>query len=155
VKRIVIIGIGNILLGDEGVGIRVIEELRKLELPEYVEIYDGATLGLTLLNFLDGADKAIIVDAVRSRGNPGDVYRFHFSEIPQKYRTMVSLHDLDFPHAVEIGKNVFNIPEDIVIIGIEPEKVEESLELSEKVKKATPKAIELILEEISVEDQSQ
>jgi hydrogenase maturation protease len=153
--KLVIVGIGNILLGDEGVGIRVIEELRKIKLPEYVEIYDGATLGLTLLNFLDGADKAIIVDAVKAGGNPGDVYRFHFKEIPKKYKKMVSLHDLDFPHAVEIGKDIFNIPEDIVVIGIEPERIEESLELSEKVKKAIPKAVELILEEISVFHQSQ
>ena len=83
-KKVVVIGIGNILLSDEGVGIRVVEELRKRELPEGVELHDGATLGLTLLNFLDGADKAIIVDAVKAGGNPGDVYCFHFKEIPKK-----------------------------------------------------------------------
>ena len=62
---------------------------------------------------------------------------------------MVSLHDLDFPYAVEIGKGVFDIPDDIIVVGIEPERIEDGLELSEKVKKAIPKAVELILDLVS------
>jgi hydrogenase maturation protease len=143
-KRIVVIGIGNILLGDEGFGVRVVEELRKLKLPENVEIYDGATLGLQLLNFLDGSDFAIIVDAVKANGEPGQLFVFDINEAKNR-GSMLSMHDLDFVKAIEIGKLAYNLPEKIVIVGVEPEKVEESLEISEKVKKAIPKAIEVVL----------
>ncbi|MFP3946925.1 MAG: hydrogenase maturation protease, partial [Archaeoglobaceae archaeon] len=74
--KIAVIGIGNILLGDEGVGVRIVEELRKSDLPENVEVHDGATSGIALLNFLVDKDKVIIVDAVKGGEEPGTVYQF-------------------------------------------------------------------------------
>jgi hydrogenase maturation protease len=144
--RIAVVGIGNLLLSDEGVGVRVIEELRKKKLPKNVKLYDGATLGLAILNFLD-VDKAIVVDAVKGGGEPGTIYCFSADEVlnKDKDKGMISLHDLDFISAIRIG--VFDLPK-IIIVGIEPEKIEEGLELSERVKKAIPKAVELILKSI-------
>ena len=146
-KRVVVVGVGNILLGDEGFGVRVVEELRKHKLPENVEVYDGATLGLQILNFLDGADFAIIVDAVRAKGEPGQLFVFEIGEARQ--RPMLSMHDLDLVKAIEIGKFAYNLPKKIVVVGVEPERIEESLEISEKVKRAIPKAIEVVLELIN------
>ncbi len=153
--RTVILGIGNILLSDEGVGVRIVEELKKLDLPKKVEIYDGATLGLPLLNFLDGCKKAVIVDAVLGGGKPGEVYRFSLydvlekSESKQDLKNIVSMHDIDFVTAFKIGKDFLNLPEEIIVIGVEPASFEEGLELSEDVKRAIPKAIEMILKEIN------
>jgi len=146
-KKIVVIGIGNILLGDEGFGVRVVEELRKFELPEYVEVYDGGTLGLQILNFLDRTDFAIIVDVVRAGGEPGELSVFDVHEAKRK--PMLSMHDLDLVKAIEIGGFAYSLPDKIVVVGVEPEKIEESFELSEKLKKAIPKAVEIVLNLIS------
>ncbi|AEA46179.1 hydrogenase maturation protease [Archaeoglobus veneficus] len=147
-KKIVVVGIGNILLGDEGFGVKVVEELRKLELPENVEIYDGATLGLQILNFLDNADFAIIVDAVKAGGKPGELFVFEIGDAKNR-GPMLSMHDLDLVKAIEIGKLAYNLPERILVVGVEPEKIEESFELSEKVKNAIPKAVSKVLELIN------
>ena len=146
-KKIVVVGIGNLLLGDEGFGIRVVEELRKLKLPENVEVHDGGTLGLQILNFLDNADFAIIVDVVKAKGKPGQLFVFEINDA--KSKPMLSMHDLDLVKAVEIGKFAYNLPEKIVVVGVEPEKIKESLELSEEVRKAIPKAVSKVLELIS------
>ncbi len=146
-KKIAVIGIGNVLLGDEGFGIRVVEELRKLKLPEKVEVYDGGTLGLQILNFLDNADFAIVVDAVRAGKEPGELSVFDIRDAKKK--PMLSMHDLDLVKAVEIGGFAYSLPDKIIVVGVEPEKIEESFELSEKVKKAIPKAIELVFAIIS------
>ncbi|AGK62201.1 hydrogenase maturation protease [Archaeoglobus sulfaticallidus PM70-1] len=147
--RVVVLGIGNILLRDEGVGVRVVEELRKLELPDYVEVYDGATLGIALLNLLSDSDKAVIVDAVFGGGKPGDIYRFSLYEIlDTPLKNLISAHDIDFVTAFKMGKDLLNLPQNIVVVGIEPKTIEEGMELSDEVKKAIPKAIEIILEEI-------
>jgi hydrogenase maturation protease len=144
-----VVGIGNILLGDEGVGVQVVEELKKLELPEGIEVYDGATSGIAILNFLEGVDRAIIVDAVKGGGAPGTVYRFRLGDVLDS-NDVVSLHDIDFTLAYRVTRDILDLPEDIIVIGIEPERIENSLELSEKVKKVIPEVLNKILEELSI-----
>lgn len=151
-KKVAVIGIGNILLGDDGVGVRVVEELRKRKLPENVKIYDGATSGLRIINFLVDVDKGIIVDAVRGGKSPGNIYRFPIEEALNK-PSIISLHDIDFVFAYKVSRDVLGLTRDITIIGIEPERIERGLELSEKVKKAVPEAVKLILKELSLPDQ--
>jgi hydrogenase maturation protease len=151
--KIVVLGIGNILLRDEGIGVRVVEKLREIGLPENVEIHDGATLGLSLLNLLSGCKKAIIVDAVLGGGKPGDIYRFKLKDVLNinEKGNLLSMHDIDFVTAFRMGAEFLNLPDDIVVVGIEPATFEEGLELSEEVEKAVPEVIKLILEEIKEE----
>ncbi|MFO7966166.1 MAG: hydrogenase maturation protease [Archaeoglobaceae archaeon] len=141
--KIAVIGIGNILLGDEGVGVRVVEELNKGDLPENVEIHDGATSGMALLNFLVDKDKVIIVDAVKGGEEPGTVYQFSINEALQKSE-LFSLHDIDFVTAYQSSKDILELTEDITVIGIEPKVINNGLELSEEIRNAIPQAIELI-----------
>jgi hydrogenase maturation protease len=151
--RIVVIGIGNILLRDEGVGVRVVERLKEFDLPENVEIYDGATLGLSLLNILSDCKKAIIVDAVLAGGKPGEVYKFDLREVLDKNLNtgILSMHDIDFITAFKMGREFLNLPEKIIVVGIEPSTFEEGLELSKEVEAGIPKAIEKIMEELRLE----
>lgn len=150
-KRIVVAGVGNLLLRDEGVGIHVVNELRKHSLPEYVEVYDFGVRGLGILDSLEGADKAILVDAVKMGDKPGTIYRFSLDEIETEDRIlkMISIHDLDLMTAVRIGKFTYKLPKDIVVIGIEPETADEyGMELTPKVKEAVPKVVQAVLDEI-------
>ena len=145
-----IIGIGNILLSDEGFGVHVINELKKLKLPPYVEVYDGATLGLEILNLMDEASKAVIVDAVRGGNKPGTIYRFKLGELMLKSYEfkMISMHELDFATAIKLGRGAYKLPEEILVIGVEPKRIEIGLELSDEVKKIMPEVLRLIFKEI-------
>ncbi len=145
--KIAVIGIGNILMGDEGLGIAVVEELKKRELPKGVEVHDCATLGLQILNFFKDYDFLIVVDVVKSNGKPGDVYVLDFDQC-EDYGIPVSLHDIDFVKAFKIGSLVYEIPK-IIIVGVEPERIEFGIGLSESVKRAIPKVIDKVVELIN------
>ncbi len=142
--KVAVIGIGNILMGDEGVGIAVIEELRRRGIK--ADIYDCGTMGIDILNTISDYDKVIVVDAVRGFGKPGDVVKIRPEELGGK-RVALSMHDVDFVKTLEIAGMFMDLPE-IVVVGIEVERVEMGFELSESVRKAIPKAVEVILREI-------
>lgn len=151
-SKILILGIGNILLKDEGVGIKIVEELKKIKLPKNVEVQDGATLGLSLLNFLGNYDKVIVVDAVKGGKEPGTIYKFDLYEFIDNVDcpfSLSSMHDFDFIYVIKkIGREFYKLPEKMLVIGVEPEKVEVGLELTEKIRNTIPKVIEVVLEEI-------
>lgn len=142
-KKISVIGIGNLLMGDDGVGIRVIEVLKQEELPSNVSVFDGATRAFDVLEYMEGRDKAVIVDAFKKNGPPGSIYRFSFDPeigIPDESLNL-SMHDINFLDALKVSKGIYKIPPEIVIIGIEPEILEFSYELSSKLKIAIPRII--------------
>lgn len=148
-----IVGIGNILCRDEGVGVRVIEELKKHRLPDHIEVHDGGTGGLDILEFLEGSDKAIIVDAVRGGMEPGEICHVRLDEVDPKdgKMKMLSLHELDLIRAIEIGKGAYEVPENIIVIGIEPKKVEIGMDLTNEIKEAIPRVIQNIFEIIKLD----
>ncbi len=141
--KIAVIGVGNVLMGDEGVGIVVVEELKRRNVD--VDLHDCGTMGLDILNTISEYDKVIIVDAVKGFGMPGDVVRISLDNI--ECGRILCLHDINVPFILKLAESIVKIPE-IVIIGIEVERIGEGLGLSESVKNAVNKAVELILEEI-------
>ncbi|MBP1765835.1 MAG: hydrogenase expression/formation protein [Firmicutes bacterium] len=93
--KITVLGVGNILLQDEGVGVRVVEEMtRRFAFPENVEVLDGGTLGMELMRFLLGTDKLIIIDAIDGSLPPGSIYEFEKENVKKYFREKVSVHDL-------------------------------------------------------------
>ena len=150
-KIIKVLGCGNTLVGDDGVGIRVIERLQEMKLPENVEIIDAGVGGLAILSWIEDADKVIIVDAVQT-GNepPGTVYEFTDTEMPPSDLFMLSLHDLNLVDTINIGRLVQKMPEEIVIVGVEVERVAEfTRDLTPAVEAAMPEVIDLVLKEIN------
>ncbi len=150
-KKIKILGCGNTLMGDDGVGIRAIERLQELKLPPNVEVIDAGVGGLAILSWIEDADKVIIVDAVQT-GNepPGTVYEFTDRELPPSSMFMLSLHDLNLVDALNVGRLVQKMPEEIVIIGVEVKRVAEfTKELTPEVEAAVPEVLDLVLREIN------
>jgi hydrogenase maturation protease len=149
-----ILGCGSLLMGDDGVGLKVIDALKKTELEELegLDIVDAGVCGLDLLNLLDGARKVIIVDAVLTGSRKGSVHLIEGSDLIKgtEPHTLVSAHDLTITDVLRIGEQVQSLPE-IVVIGIEIGEVatEISRDISPEVLKAVDKAIGLIREEIS------
>jgi len=149
-KKIKILGCGNTLVGDDGVGIRIIERLRELKLPPNVEVIDAGVGGLAILSWIEDADKVIIVDAVQT-GNepPGTVYEFTDKELPPSNMFMLSLHDLNLVDTINVGRLVQKMPGEIVIIGVEVKRVAEfTKELTPEVEAAIPEVLDLVLKEL-------
>lgn len=150
-----ILGCGSLLMGNDGVGLKVIEALQKTELGslENLEIADAGVCGLDLLNFFDGARKIIIVDAVLANSPVGSVHRLEGKDLIESTEeplNLVSVHDLTITDVLRIGEQVQSLPE-IVVIGIEIGTVvtEATLEISPEVLKGLNEAIRLIKEEVS------
>lgn len=149
-----ILGCGSPLMGDDGVGLKVIEVLKKTELEglEGLDIADAGVCGLDLLNLLDGASKVIIVDAVLTGSRKGSVHRIEGRDLilGTEPHTLVSVHDLTITDVLRIGEQVQSLPE-IVVIGIEIGELatEISRDISPEVLGAVDEAIRLIRKEIS------
>jgi hydrogenase maturation protease len=149
-KQIIILGVGNLLFTDEGVGIRVAEALQdRYEFPQNVRVVDGGTLGLNLLGVISEADHLIVVDAVRKNGEPGTLYRLAGEEIPQRIRAKNSLHQVEFLEALTCCQALEKVPE-TVIVGVEPEDITTmSLVLTPTVGARVDDLVEAVLKELT------
>ena len=141
-----VVGIGNILLRDEGIGCHVVHALEEMSLPD-VEIIDGGT-SLDVLQLLGDADKLVIVDAVEGGGLPGQIYRFHPEDITLEQQPLLSLHDMSLIDNLKLMQLWHNIDE-AVIIGVEPGEIGWGLELSSNVQERMPQIIDAILSELN------
>ena len=147
-KRIAVIGIGNLLLKDEGVGVHIVHALQEIQLPDNVDIIDGGT-SPDIFYRLEGVDKLIIIDAARAGGEPGAVYRFDQRDIPWEARKVISLHEVGLLESLEIMEVIGDRPKQVVIIGIEPKEIDWGLELSPELEEMVPQVVGLVLEEIN------
>lgn len=147
-KRTIILGVGNTLLSDEGIGVYVANEMRALSLPEGVEIIDGATAGYDLIYMLEGASKVIVIDAVDAEAEPGTVFRFTPDDAGYERRDpRYSVHDVGLLDAVQMAKALGTEPE-VVIIGVQPKLLDWGLEPTDELRAKVPEIIELVLQEI-------
>ena len=152
--KTIVLGIGNLILGDDGVGVHVANEVKKyINLPN-VTVDDAITGGMNLLDLLLGYDKAIIIDAVKSENSEkGEVKRILLSD----FTTMHSCnpHDVSLAEAIKMAKKLGEdrIPKEIIIIGIMMKQIpcEFGDKLSEEIAAAVPKAVEMTLKEVEDE----
>ena len=141
-----VVGTGNVLLKDEGIGCHVVHALGEADLSD-VEIIDGGT-SLDVLQLCEDADKLIIVDAVRGGGMPGQIYRFRIGDITLEQKPLLSLHDMSLIDSLKLMRLWHNI-DGAVIIGIEPKDIGWGLELSPELEQTVPRIIDVILAELN------
>jgi hydrogenase maturation protease len=152
-KRVVVIGIGNTILGDEGVGVHVLDKLRQEKIPDKVELIEGGVGGIALLTFIRGAGLALFIDALAGT-KPGSIHRFTQDDLEGKIKTMLhpmSLHDIGLPEMIKIGNTLYpdEMPKEIVIYGIEITKLQRySTRLSERISASVHKVVKLIVNEL-------
>ena len=148
-QQIMILGAGNILFTDEGFGVRVMEALEeRYTFPDNVRLVDGGVLGLNLLGIISEADRLIVIDAVRNRGNPGDFYRLEGNAIPERIRAKNSLHQVDLLEALTLCQALDKVPE-TVILGVEPEDIDTlSIEMTPAISGKVEPMIEKVLDEL-------
>ncbi len=148
-RPVLVLGIGNILLRDEGVGVRVIEQMQKMHLPDDVELVDGGTAGADLLDVLAERQKVIVIDAVQADCEPGTVLRFTANDLVRPDGVGMSLHELGLGEALTMTRQLGCEPREVVVFGIKPKDIGRGLELSEGIAASVPKVIELVLAEVA------
>ena len=150
--KTLILGIGNPILGDDGVGFHVAQELARRVKDDAIDIEDACTGGLNLLDLMAGYDKVIIIDAIKTeQGEPGEIYQLRPEDFSTSVHLASSLHDVNFPTVLEIGNKFMpgEMPREIVIFAIEVEEIETfTEEMTTKVQEAVPQVVKLVLGEI-------
>jgi hydrogenase maturation protease len=148
-RPILIIGLGNPLQADDGVGCRVAEALAGRELPPSVEVMDAGTPGVGLINLLEGRQRAIIVDAAEMGREPGEIVRFRPEDVTLTGSTeRFSLHRTAVADALALA-HALNLPlPEIVFFGVQPGLIGWRDELSPEVAAAIPGLVAAILQEV-------
>ncbi len=147
--KIAILGVGNILLRDEGIGVRVVEYIKeKYTFPDSIEIIDGGTMGLDLLPLIEGKNKVLIVDAVNVGKPPGTIVKIAGDDIPEFLSIKLSVHQIGLPDMLSAAKIMGIFPEDICLIGIQPRTVATGLDLSVDMRNRFNSFIEAVLDSL-------
>jgi hydrogenase maturation protease len=141
-----VVGVGNMLSRDEGVGCHVAQALQRISLPD-VEVIDAGTCP-DALQLVEDADKLVIVDAARGGGMPGQVYRFRPEDITPEQKPLVSVHDMSLLDNLMLVKAWRDMGE-TVIIGVEPKEIGWGLELSPEVQQKMPQIVDAVLSEVN------
>ena len=147
-RRTAVLGVGNLLLRDEGVGIHLIQKLAELLDETDVEIIDGGTDPDMVTCIGEDIEKLIIVDAASAGDKPGTIYRFDIEDLESGSPDSLSLHQIGIVDSINMMSLIGKRPESVTIIGIEPGTVDFGLELSSEVKERIPKIIDVVLNEI-------
>ncbi len=152
-KPILILGVGNTIQMDDGVGVHVIEEMKKDLLPAEIELFDGGTLGYDLLGAIEGRKKIIVIDAVKGQQPPGTLYKFSPEDVPAN-NNYDSLHQLGIIEAIRLAGLQNKAPEKTIIIGVEPEIIDWGLSLTDIVKEKIPRIIDMVMDEVKITTKS-
>ena len=144
-----ILGVGNLLLSDEGVGVRVVERLvATYDLPEGVQTLDGGTLGLDLLYYLEGVENLLIVDAVKMGKEPGTLLRLEGDEVPAFLSIKISPHQIGIPDMLFAAKLKDLYPRNVVLWGVQPGVLDAGLDLSPPVAAQVDELVEKVVDEL-------
>lgn len=141
-----ILGVGNLLLRDEGVGVHVATHLKSIPLPDHIEVIEGGTDGFKLFHLILGTDRLIVVDCVKGGGEPASLYSFDIDEykhFPDTYKT--SVHQISIDEVVTLSGTIGDPPR-TTFIGVEPAEISMSMDLSDEVAKKMPRILEVVLE---------
>lgn len=149
--RVVVLGVGNILMSDEGVGVHAVTALaERYDFPECVEIIDGGTSGMDCLDRIADSDLLLIADCMRKAGKlPGDITRIADDEINAWFKTKISPHQVGLSDVLAACCFHGISPKKVVLVGVQPESFETSMELTPKVAAVLDQVIERLVAEIA------
>ncbi len=149
--HVAVVGVGNPIMGDDGVGEHVIEKLREEGLPDGVVATHAGTTAFFALEAMSGADYAIVVDAVAVKdASPGAIHRYRYREGSfDGSPPDVLMHDFSFSDALQAGQDPYDLPEELLVIGVQPADTGPGTELSDTVAERIPDVIDLVRETIA------
>ena len=152
--RIVVLGVGNLLMSDEGVGVRAVEKLESEQLlPAWVACIDGGTSTHELLDSLDHLELLVIVDAIATSAEPGTIVRLEGAEIPSAFSNKLSPHQHGINDLLATLQLIGSAPARVVLFGVVPERITLGMELSPVVLAALPELCSSIASEVACYEQ--
>lgn len=147
--KITVLGVGNVLLSDEGFGVRVAETLDAAYVfPDDVQVLDGGVLGMELLRFVTGTEKLLILDALKEGGAGGKCRRLAGDEVKAHFREKLSAHEIGVQDVLTFLEVTGKPIGEVVVIGAEPKILEAGLSLSEEMTPRVAEAAALAIEEL-------
>ena len=145
-NSIVVLGVGNILLTDEGLGVHVVKELKEnYNFTPEISLIDGGTMGMELLTYMRGMKRILLIDAINGGEAPGTVYEFPHRELEQYFTEHISVHEVGMQDILRIRAIQENPLENAIVIGVEPESLEIGFEPSAPVQAVLPEVKERVL----------
>ena len=143
-----VLGIGNVFLADEAVGVRLVEALvRRFNIPPELDVIDGGTSGMEMLQDMANRDHLIVLDAVASKKHaPGSVVILKDEQVPVMFTTKISPHQLGLSDVLSALTMTDEFPKKLTLVGVVPESLEFNQPLSETVQKAFDVALSRVLE---------
>jgi len=143
---VAVVGMGNVLLKDEGIGVHVIEAMKEGGAADGLQLLDAGTSPDTLLS-LEKLNKLIVVDAALGDCAPGTIYRFRLEDIQPVTAQARSMHDISLAEWLQIRRTLGLGPQEVVVFGLQPKDIEWGLEPSAEVAQRIPEVVNLVLEE--------
>lgn len=152
--KTVVLGVGNTIRADEGVGVRVVEALeREYALPEGVVAIDGGTSSMEMLEDLSDLDFLVVVDAIADRKPPGTLIKLAGDEVPVFFRRNLSPHGIGLSDVLAALEFMGKAPQETVVLGVQPISLELSTELTPEIAALVPTLVAQVVEELSMRGQ--
>lgn len=144
---VLVLGIGNLLLSDEGAGVKAVEELQnRYDCSDAVEIVDGGTSGSELLSYFDDRSHILIIDAVKTGNQPGTIVRV--DDPPAFFQKKISPHQIGLADVLGLAAITDNLPRNITLFGIEPKQLSTGLDLSPEVARNLSRLVDMVVAEL-------
>lgn len=148
--RAVVLGVGNVILADEGVGVRVVEALeRDYAVPEGVTVIDAGTSGMEMLEDMSNLDFLLVVDAIAAGKAPGELVQLRGDEVPVFFRRNLSPHGIGLSDVLASLEFLGAEPKETVILGVQPTSLELSTELTPAIAARVPELVAQVVDELT------
>jgi len=147
--NVLVLGLGNILLSDEGAGAKAVEELQhRYEFSDNVEFIDGGTMGLELLPYFEGRSHILIIDAVKTGSKPGSIVKIE--DPPAYFSSKTSPHQIGLADVMGIAVITDTMPQHITLFGIEPKQLSTGLDLSTEITRNLSRLVDMVAAELKI-----
>jgi hydrogenase maturation protease len=147
---VLVLGLGNVLCGDDGAGVVVVHRLlAQYEVPEGVEVLDGGTLGMSLLSLVSDTDDLVLVDAVRADAPPGTLVVVEGDEVVPTVSERLSPHQVGVADLLAAARFLDRYPRRVVVLGVVPETIELGLGRTAAVEASLPALLQRVVEELA------
>ena len=146
---ILVLGLGNTIMTDDGFGVKVVTTLAsRYHFPDPVQLLDGGTLGLDLLPYLEDVDSLLIIDALDMRDEPGKIFRLEGDEVPRAFASKLSVHQMGLQDLLAVAEMQGHAPRNLVVWGVQPECIEMGTELTATLAAAVEPVVTRVLKEL-------
>jgi hydrogenase maturation protease len=146
---ILVLGLGNSIMTDDGFGVKVVNTLSsRYHFQGKIRLIDGGTLGLDLLPHLEDVESLLIIDALDMRDNPGQLFRIEGEDVPRAFASKLSVHQMGLQDLLAVAELQGHVPTKLVVWGVQPECIEMGTDLTSTVESAVEPVVQKVLNEL-------